>query len=128
MKSFAIIFGLFLCLLFTNYETALAQDPTVVDAKHYQMVFENDQVRVLRITYGPGEKSAMHEHPDGVVVFLTDHAVNFTLPNGEVINSTGKKGDSGWAPGGKHLPQNVGDQPMEAILVELKNQPEVKQK
>jgi hypothetical protein len=24
--------------------------------------FENDQVRVLRITYGPHEKSVMHAH------------------------------------------------------------------
>lgn len=128
MKSFAIIFGLLLCSLFTNYETALAQDPTVVDAKHYQVVFENDQVRVLRITYGPGEKSVMHDHPDGVVVDLTDYAVNFTLPDGKIVETSGKKGDTAWAPGGKHLPQNVGDQPLEAILVELKSQPDVKQK
>ena len=32
---------------------AMAQDPTEVDSKHYKVVFENDQVRVLRITYGP---------------------------------------------------------------------------
>ncbi len=41
----------------------IAQDPVKVDAKHYKVEFENDQVRVLRITYGPGEKSVMHEHP-----------------------------------------------------------------
>ena len=33
---------------------AVAQDPTQVDAKHYKVTFENDQVRILRITYGPG--------------------------------------------------------------------------
>ena len=32
---------------------AVGQDPTVVDAKHYKVMFENDQVRVLKITYGP---------------------------------------------------------------------------
>ena len=45
---------------------AMAQDPAKVDAKHYKLEFENDQVRVLRITYGPGEKSVMHEHPDAM--------------------------------------------------------------
>jgi len=30
-----------------------AQDPTQVDAKHYRVTFENDQVRILRISYGP---------------------------------------------------------------------------
>jgi len=40
-----------------------AQDAVKVDGKHYKVMFENDQVRVLHITYGPGEKSVMHEHP-----------------------------------------------------------------
>ncbi len=48
---------------------ALGQDPTVVDAKHYTVEFENDQVRVLRISYAPGEESVMHEHPNGVAIF-----------------------------------------------------------
>ena len=29
---------------------AMAQDPVKVDAKHYKVEFENDQVRVLRIS------------------------------------------------------------------------------
>ncbi|MFQ5845458.1 MAG: hypothetical protein ACE5JG_10785, partial [Planctomycetota bacterium] len=51
--------------------TAMAQDPVTVDPKHYKLEFENDQVRVLRISYGPHEKSVMHEHLPGVEVFLT---------------------------------------------------------
>ncbi len=42
---------------------AFAQDPVKVDSKHYKVELENDQVRVLRINYGAGEKSVMHEHP-----------------------------------------------------------------
>ena len=56
----------------------IAQDPVKVDAKHYKVEFENDQVRVLRITYGPGEKSVMHEHPGAVAVFLSGGKVKFT--------------------------------------------------
>jgi len=55
-----------------------AQDAVKVDSKHYKVEFENDQVRVLRIQYPAGEKSVMHEHPDSVAVFLTDHEVKFT--------------------------------------------------
>jgi len=36
------------------------------------VVFENEQVRVLRVHYGPNEKSAMHSHPNAVVIFLSD--------------------------------------------------------
>jgi hypothetical protein len=51
--------------------SAIAQDPTVVDAKHYKVMFENEQVRVLKITYGPKEKSVMHEHPNGITLRST---------------------------------------------------------
>src|SRR5688500_14521402 len=60
----------------TSVSTLLAQDPVHVDAKHYKVVAENNDVRVLRIKYGPGEKSVMHFHPESAVVFLTDIKVN----------------------------------------------------
>ncbi|MFV1977207.1 MAG: cupin domain-containing protein [Candidatus Scalindua sp.] len=111
-------FALLFLIIFT--ETALAQDPTKVDSDHYKVVFENDQVRVLRITYGAGEKSVMHYHPDAVAVFTTDNQVNFTLPDGNVLETTAVKGQTIWTPAGKHLPQNVGNEPLEVILVEMK--------
>ena len=101
-------------------ERSWAQDPTKVDAKHYKVVSENDSVRVLRITYGPHEKSVMHEHPNGVAVFLSDFSGRFTLPDGKTVDMTGKAGDAVWSPGGKHLPENLGDKVFELILVELK--------
>jgi len=51
---------------------AMAQDPVKVDPQHHTVVFENEQVRVLRVHYGPNEKSAMHSHPNAVVIFLSD--------------------------------------------------------
>ncbi len=110
-------------LLCFAVSTALAQDSVKVDAKHYQVVFENDQVRVLRITYGPGEKSVMHDHPASVAVFLTDHHVKFTYPDGKTEESHPKAGESRWTPAGKHLPENLSDKPFELILVELKSKP-----
>jgi len=99
---------------------AMAQDPVKVDAKHYKVEFENAQVRVLRITYGPHEKSVMHSHPANVAVFLTDGSVKFTLADGKTLSSDVKAGMVKWDGGGKHLPENVGDKPFEVILVELK--------
>lgn len=99
---------------------ALAQDPAKVDAKHYTVVFENDQVRVLRITYGPKEKSVMHDHPAGVAVFLTDQNIRFHTPDGKAEDITAKKGEATWLAGGKHNPENLSDAPLELILVELK--------
>jgi quercetin dioxygenase-like cupin family protein len=102
---------------------ALGQDPVKVDPKHYKVELENEQVRVLRISYGPGEKSAMHEHPPSVAVFLTDGQVKFTLPVGKTQVVSSKAGETVWEAGGKHLPENIGGKPFELILVELKSKP-----
>lgn len=99
---------------------AMAQDPVKVDPKHYKVEFENDQVRVLRITYGPHEKSLMHDHPAGQVIYLTDSHVKFGLPGGKSEEMHGKAGQTAWALAGKHLPENLTDKRLEAILVELK--------
>lgn len=98
----------------------MAQDPTKVDAKHYKVTFENDQVRILKITYGPKEKSVMHEHPNSIAVFLTDGQVKFNLPDGKSQEVSVKAGQSQWSPAGKHLPENVGDKPFEVVLIEMK--------
>ncbi len=119
MKQLLSIFTVLFAVIIIS-GSSFAQDPTKVDPDHYKVVFENDQVRVLRITYGAGEKSVMHYHPDAVAVFTTDNQVNFSLPDGKVLETTAVKGETIWTPAGKHLPQNVGDEPLEVILVELK--------
>ena len=101
----------------------MAQNPVKVDPKHYKVEFENDQVRVLRISYGSHEKSVMHDHPDSVAIFLTDQWVKFTSPDGKSEEMRTKAGDTKWLPAGKHLPENLSDQPLELILVELKTMP-----
>ena len=75
---------------------------------------------MVRIKYGPNEKSVMHEHIPGAVVFLTDGEGKMTFPDGEQIDNRFKAGTVGWEPGGKHLPENTSDNAHELILVELK--------
>lgn len=119
MKQFNLIFTvMFTVIILSGY--IFAQDPVKVDPKHYKVVLENDQVRVLRITYVPGEKSVMHEHPNSVAVLLTDRHMKMTLMDGKTIMSDGKKGEVVYTPARKHLPENIGDKSMELILVEMK--------
>ena len=99
---------------------ALAQDPVKVDSKHYKVEFENSHVRVLRIKYGPHEKSVMHRHPNAVAIFVTDANGKFTFPNGKTQDFNSKAGQTQWTPAGLHLPENTSDQPFEVIVVELK--------
>ena len=90
----------------TPHKTEL--DPTVVDAKHYKVEFENEHVRVLRIHFEPREKSPSHEHMlNRVVVYLNDQP--------------GAKADDVRISGAAtHVEENASDQPADRIAVELK--------
>jgi quercetin dioxygenase-like cupin family protein len=106
--------------------TASAQDAAKADAKHYKVEFENDQVRVLRIHYGPHEKGNMHSHPAGVVVYLTDTKGKFTFPDGKTMDSGAKAGTVVWTDATTHQPENTGDQPFDVIQIEMKQKPAAK--
>src|SRR6185436_12266811 len=46
-------------------------DPVAVDPAHYKVALDNEHVRVLRIHFGPHEKSPSHEHIlNRVVLYL----------------------------------------------------------
>jgi quercetin dioxygenase-like cupin family protein len=97
-----------------------AQDAVKADPKHYSVVTENDQVRILKVHYGPHEKSVMHSHPNTVAVFLTDAKGTFTFPDGKKQDFAVKAGDAQYSAAGIHLPENTGDKDMEVIVTELK--------
>ena len=97
-----------------------AQDAVKADPKHYSVVTENDQVRILKVHYGPHEKSVMHSHPNTVAVFLTDAKGTFTFPDGKKQEFAVKAGDSQYTAAGTHLSENTGDKEMQVIVIELK--------
>ncbi|HWE52602.1 MAG TPA: hypothetical protein VG273_22595 [Bryobacteraceae bacterium] len=83
-------------------------DPTVVDAKHYKVELENDQVRILRVHYDAHDVGERHEHIlNRVVLYLNDQP--------------GAKADDVRTSGpGTHTEQNAGDTPADRIAVEIK--------
>jgi quercetin dioxygenase-like cupin family protein len=111
---------LLISFIFVYSSTSFAQDAAKVDSIHYKVEFENDHVRVLRITYGPGEKSVMHSHPESVGVFLTDGAGRFNLPDGKTEDIEFKAGLVNWMPALTHQPENTGKESFEVIQIEMK--------
>jgi hypothetical protein len=83
-------------------------DATVVDPARYKVIFENDQVRVLRIHFGAHERGAEHEHILNRVVFYLNDQAN------------AKRDDVRLAGAATHTEQNEGDGPADRIAVELK--------
>lgn len=104
----------------SEWTTAAVQDPVIADPKHYSVLIDNEQVRVLRINYGAKEKSPMHSHPDAIAVFQGDQRARFTLPDGQSLVRDMEAGQVAWMPAEIHAPENLGDKPLRLILVELK--------
>jgi quercetin dioxygenase-like cupin family protein len=100
---------------------APGSDPVKIDSKHYKVVLENDRVRVVRVNYGPGEKSVMHAHPETLVVFLSDGQAKFTSPDGKSEERSWKAGEVSHSPAEQHLPENVSKKPIDAIVIEFKS-------
>ena len=97
-----------------------APEAPKADPKHYAIDVEDERVRVLRIRYGPKERSVMHSHPAGIAIAITSAHVRFTFPDQTSQEMHMEPGQVMLTPAGDHLPENLTDQPFEILLVELK--------
>jgi len=97
-------------------------DPVLTDPKHYQVEFENPQVRVLRARYGPHETGALHEHIlNRVVVLLTNQDMNVTTPDGKADHARAAAGEVRLGGRAKHREENLSSERFEVVAVELKH-------
>jgi len=99
---------------------AAAQDAVKVAPDHYKVLLDNPSVRVLRISYAPGSNSAMHSHPDAMLVALGEAKARFTLADGKTQDMEVHKETAAYTPATTHSPADVGTTPVDAILVEFK--------
>jgi len=120
----AIAAGLIVGTICLGAAHAIAQendlDSPKADAAHHKVEFENEQVRVVRWVIQPGDKSAKHSNPNNVSIFLTDVNGKVTTPDGKTTEIHGKAGTAAWCGPTTHVVENIGDKPMEGILVEPK--------
>jgi quercetin dioxygenase-like cupin family protein len=117
MRSKLFWTGAFVCLA-TAF--TLGQDPAKVEPKHYKLDFENDRVQVVSVHYGPHEKSALHDHPGGVVVSLTEAHLRFTDEAGKVREVFSKAGEVRWYAPVKHKVENLGDTAYDGVYIGVK--------
>ncbi|MFL6215138.1 MAG: hypothetical protein ACJ74J_14735 [Blastocatellia bacterium] len=99
---------------------AVSIDPVKVDPEHHAVVFENDRVRVLRIKFGPHDKTKQHDHPNGVSVPITGGQSKITTADGKTRTGGGEVGAATWLSAERHIVENPSAKAAEVILVELK--------
>jgi quercetin dioxygenase-like cupin family protein len=85
-----------------GYGLAIAQisalDPVRAAPHIFENVFENERLRVLKVTERNGETAPLHTHPDRLLVHLSPCAWMEVRADGEQQMQSFKLGDTTWAP------------------------------
>ncbi len=97
----------------------MSLDPVASNPEHYQVVFENDRVRVLEYHDEPGDRTTPHQHPDSIMYTLS--AFRRRLVSGDMQRDVElAAGSVGWLPAQEHHGENIGETPTRVLFVELK--------
>jgi beta-alanine degradation protein BauB len=98
----------------------MAEDAAKVAPHVYKVLFENERVRVLNVSIGPGDRTEMHSHPDYFFYALSGGKVKFTMPSGETAELELPEGVSMWREAEEHATENVGGTTIGALFFEPK--------
>jgi hypothetical protein len=102
-------------------EVLKTRDALQVDTQHYRLDFENDKMRVLRLTLNPSETVPMHGDKDALVVCLQECHVRFMSPNGRSEDVHMEAGTSRWIYGDTRSEKNLGTKLVEMLFIETKS-------
>src|SRR5690349_11703002 len=83
-------------------------DPLKAAPGMYKLDFENEQVRVMEVTFKPGEKIAKHTHPSAHFVYVLEPGqLTISKPDGTSSVADLKQGQVMWMPAETHWAQNT---------------------
>ncbi|WP_311878046.1 cupin domain-containing protein [Microbacterium forte] len=97
----------------------ITDDPTLTNPGHYRTLWENEFVRVLEYTDEPGDQTTPHDHPNTVMITLSDFSRRLTAGE-RTFDTSLTAGQAVWIPAQRHSGENTGTTPTHTILVELK--------
>jgi hypothetical protein len=120
---------LFVTALTFAVKTTRAQDPVKVDPEHYVILYENDEVRVLKFDDMPGDTVPKHSHPWYKVYVITPTTREFFAVDKAtqvcVKDGTAKQlmpnNNPPWQPPITHCEKNTSTtEPTHLIVIECK--------
>ena len=111
----------YLTLIFTFLSTTVWADAT---GQQREVLLDNDEVELVRLTYPPGTESGMHGHqfPHRVVYVLAGGTIKLVPADSDKQAQTLKveAGTSLFRPAEEHNVVNVGDTTVQLLETELK--------
>ncbi len=124
MNTYLMQFAVLLFLVMAAKASDIAPIGPDVSPEVYKVIAENDQFRVIRATWQPGQVDKMHSHPgDRVSLFDTDCELHFTNADGSTRVGKPKAGRAKVRtnePQIGHVAKNIGDNVCVITIVELK--------
>lgn len=99
---------------------SFAEDPLNVAPKMYKKLFENERVRVLEVTFNPGDKIKEHSHPDHFVTVLEPGKLKIFKPDGSSQEMELAKEQVIWIPSETHWAENTGKTIVKLLVSEMK--------
>tara|TARA_B100000214_G_C23877990_1_gene585880 strand:+ start:272 stop:961 length:690 start_codon:yes stop_codon:yes gene_type:complete len=95
--------------------------PDVVSPDIYEVLLENDVVKVIMVTFGPGQKDKMHDHNPMTFHVIEGGKAKVTMPDGTVNEREIPSGFTGYnAAGQRHQVTNIGENEVKILLIEEK--------
>jgi beta-alanine degradation protein BauB len=96
-------------------------DVMTVGENGYNLLMENDRVRVMEVRLQPGQTSPMHNHPSDHVVYVLKGAnLKLSFPDATTAEFTLAEGQVLWIEAGPHETQNIGSGDAHNLVIELK--------
>ena len=101
-------------------EVLADRDPVRIDPQHFRLDFQNEHMRVVRLTMKGSEGTPMHEEPEALAVCLKECHIRLTRPDGKIQNLHMQAGDVRWIWEDTRSEKNLGTEPLEMLLIEMK--------
>ena len=104
-----------------NVERERRETSILGDSKYHSVEFENDLLKIIRMSVRPGEHSSMYHHGRFIGLHLTDIDNLLTMPDGST-RSDKRKAHYVWESksGETHSVRNMREESSESIYIQLK--------
>jgi hypothetical protein len=95
-------------------------DAISLEPSRYQIEFENERVRIVRLRFEAREKGIMVHHPPRVLATISDVTVKLKFSDGRTDQRGAPAGVAAWLDAETLQTENAADSPLVVVLVEPK--------
>lgn len=97
------------------------QNDAVNIAPHiHEVIFEDDKLRLLKVTVRPEDTAEMHWHPRNINYITGRGKLRFRKPDGSVVDVDLAEGQVTSSGESSHAVENIGETTVSTIQMELK--------